>query len=152
MAAPVILDSKSRFKIWNRPATYPLADLIDRTADGPVFDLDIELEAQDGAAYVKVIHVEEMARVLGWKSPEEVAEILEENANLKNRVDNLPQEVERLKDGIDRAVNDFYDRLDSRPSFPVDASKESDEDSGSASGDSNSILEELGEGFGAPSK
>lgn len=152
MASPVILDSRSRFKVWDRPATYPLVDLIDGTAEGPLFDLGIELEARDGAAYVKVIHIEEMARVLGWKSPEEVAEILEENENLKNRVDNLPQEVERLKDGIDRVVSDFYDRLDSRPSFPVDASKESDEDSRQSAGNSDAILEELGEGFGTPSK
>lgn len=152
MASPVILDSRSRFKVWDRPATYPLVDLIDGTAEGPLFDLGIELEARDGAAYVKVIHIEEMARVLGWKSPEEVAEILEENENLKNRVDNLPQEVERLKDGIDRVVSDFYDRLDSRPSFPVDASKESDEGSRQSAGNSDAILEELGEGFGTPSK
>lgn len=152
MASPSILNSESRFKIWDRPATYPLADLIDRTAEGPVFDLDIELEAQDGAAYVKVIHVEEMARVLGWKSPEEVAEIVAENEKLKSRIDNVPQEVERLKDGINSVVNNFYDRLDSGAGFPVEASEGTVQDNGGPESDPLFSFEELGQDFSTTSK
>lgn len=147
-----ILNSKSRFKIWDRPATFPLADLIDRTAEGPVFDLDIELEGQDGAAYIKVRHVEEMARVLGWISPEDAAQLVAVNEALKNRVDNLPQEIERLKDGIDNCVGNFYDRLDSRPSFPVENPSGSNEADGKSESSSGISAEELGQGFGIDSE
>lgn len=147
---PAILGYGGRFKLWDRPAVYPQVDLINKTPEGPVFDLDVQTE-DGGASYLRVDHVEEMAEMLGWMSPEQVAELRAENEMLKNQVLNLPNAIEELKDGIDSRVADFYDSLNYRPSFPVDNTEEHDENDGqSDSGDGKPDSDSL-ESFGLSS-
>lgn len=147
---PAILDYSGRFKVWDRPAVYPQVDLINGAPEGPVFDLDINSE-DGGAVYLRVDHVEEMARIIGWKSPEEVAALLAENDALKNRIDNLPNTIEELKNGIDSCVRDFYSGLDRSPDLSVDDSEDKSEDAGiTDTGSSDTIFDDI-EGFGLDS-
>ena len=130
-----IINYDGRFKIWDRPAVYPQVDLVNGAPEGPVFDLDVNRE-DGGATYLRIDHVEEMARTLGWMSPEEVLELREENEKLQNRIMNLPTAIEELKDAIDGNVSDFYTRLDYRPHLPVDDAE--DDDSHNEGSDDNS--------------
>lgn len=140
---PAILIYGGRFKLWDRPAVYPQVDLVNGAPEGPVFDLDVNRE-DGGAQYLRADHVEDMATMLGWKSPEEVASIIEENDKLKNQINNLPNATEELKDGIDNLVRDFYNRLDYRPVLDVVIPEKSGEDddkseSGSSKSESDSL-------------
>lgn len=131
-----ILNYGGRFKLWDRPAVYPQVDLVNGAPEGPVFDLDVNTE-DGGATYLRVDHVEEMARTLGWLSPEEVIKLKEENEALQNRVYNLPNAIEELKDAIDSNVSDFYNRLDYRPHLSVGDAKDDDSDNEGTDGDSS---------------
>ena len=123
---PAIIDYSGRFKVWDRPAVYPQVDLVNGAPEGPVFDLDVNRE-DGGATYLRVDHVEEMARTLGWISPEDAQILIAENETLKNQIFNLPNAIEELKDGIDDRVRDFFDRLDYRPRLDMDSDESSDE-------------------------
>lgn len=141
---PAIINYAGRFKVWDRPAVYPQVDLVNGAPEGPVFDLDVNRE-DGGATYLRVDHVEEMARTLGWMSPEEVASLKEENEKLENRILNLPNALEELKDAIDSSVTDFYTRLDYRPSLSVEDGHSDDEKS---DGDSDNSKPDSFESFG----
>lgn len=142
-----ILNYAGRFKLWDRPAVYPQVDLVNGAPEGPVFDLDVNTE-DGGATYLRQDHVEEMARTLGWMSPEEVADLKEYNEKLENQILNLPNSIEELKDAIDNCVSDFYTRLDYRPSFPVDNAEVNGSDDESADGDSSDAESDNLESFG----
>lgn len=144
---PAILNYDGRFKLWDRPAVYPQVDLVNGAPEGPVFDLDVNRE-DGGAQYLRVDHVEEMARALGWKSPEEVSSIVEENDKLKNQINNLPNAIEELKDGIDRRIAEFYGNLDYRPDLPVGLAEANESDDESSDGDSSGTGKDPLESFG----
>lgn len=145
-----ILIYGGRFKLWDRPAVYPQVDLVNRTPEGPVFDLNVQ-DADGGAQYLRVDHVEEMAFMLGWKSPEDVEQILAENAKLKNQINNLPNAIEELKDGIEARIRQFYSDLDESDGIVPDDSEDTGSDAKDAvesdSGTESDDLEELGFGL-----
>lgn len=145
-----ILNYAGRFKLWDRPAVYPQVDLVNGAPEGPVFDLDVNTE-DGGATYLRKDHVEEMARTLGWMSPEEVADLKEYNEKLENQILNLPTATEELKDAIDNCVSDFYTRLDYRPSLSVDDTKDNGSDDESSDGDSAKSESDPLESFGLSS-
>lgn len=143
MPAPSILLYGGRFKLWDRPAVYPQVDLVNRAPEGPVFDLGVTTE-DDGGVYLRAEHVEEMAGMLGWKSPEEVEALVAENDSLKNQINNMPNATEELKDGIDNCIRDFYERLDYRPAVEFEVAEavsgDSEEsESGSSEPDPDSL-------------
>lgn len=97
----------SRFKLVERPFGYMPGDLVHNTLDGPVFDLGIDIDDRMGYAFIRVSDIEDMARVLGMSSKEEVSELKKENAKLKAQIQEIPRKVGKLQDGLDELVNSF---------------------------------------------
>jgi uncharacterized coiled-coil protein SlyX len=106
------------------------SDIIHNSGDGPVFDLGVDLDDRHGIAYIRVTDVEEMARVLGMATRDEVQALNRRIEELNAEVTNVPREVEKLKDGLSDLVSDFLDRVvprgDSIPSFEKSEDDESD--------------------------
>lgn len=118
--------SSSRFLLWERPEAYPFYDVINRSSEGPVFDLSVELDSYDGSLYLKAEHVIEMARSLGMATIDEVEKLLAENLTLKEQINRLPEAQEELKSGINGAVHRFYNDLRGYESDLADAISEAE--------------------------
>lgn len=103
--------SSSRFLLWDQPVAYPFYDVINRSSEGPVFDLSVELNSYDGSLYLKAEHVIEMARHLGMATVDEVEVLIRENTSLREQIDRLPDAQRVLQDGINSAVHRFYSDL-----------------------------------------
>lgn len=103
--------SSSRFLLWEKPVAYPFYDLLNRSSEGPVFDLSVELNSYDGSVYLKAEHVIEMARHLGMATVEEVADLMQENLRLQQQIDRLPVAQRELQDGLMAITSKFYSDL-----------------------------------------
>jgi hypothetical protein len=101
----------SRYTLKEAPWGFNASDLIHNDISGPVFDLGVDLEDRHGFAYIRVTDVEEMARVLGMATRDEVAALKLRIKELNAEVNNVPDEVEKLKDGLSVLVSDFLDRV-----------------------------------------
>ncbi|ALY09285.1 hypothetical protein FDG92_gp13 [Arthrobacter phage Jasmine] len=97
----------SRFTMHEAPFGFLAADIVHGTQDGPVFNLGTELDDRMGFAFLRVSDVEDMARVLGMATKDEVAEYKATIARLELQIGILPKEVGKLQDGLDDLVNDF---------------------------------------------
>lgn len=158
----------SRYVLKEAPWGYQASDLIHRDISGPVFDLGVDLDDSHGIAYIRVTDVEEMARVLGMATKDEVTILKNRIAELNAEVMNVPREVESLKDGLDALVSDFLDRVVPRNDgtgdtelsaseeesqgqleLPIDGNGEPDETSGQV--DSDAIDKGPDELSGGPS-
>lgn len=112
----------SRFLIREKPVAYPFYDLIHQDSQGPVFDLNVQMDSYDGSVYLRTDHVIEMGRTLGMATAEEVQDLRNQIAELQRTINSLPYAQEELKSGIDNLVGKFYSTLDnyhSEPSLPV---------------------------------
>jgi len=137
----------SRFTLHVVPFGHLAADIVHGTQDGPVFNLGTELDDRMGFAFLRVSDVEDMARVLGMATKNEVAELKATIARLESQIGILPKEVGKLQDGLDDLVNDFrgvlarYDpNNESLFSAIQDGSEESESDSGSVP-ETNAVLD-----------
>lgn len=105
-----------RFPLLERPINIPGLDIINKSPDGPVFDLCVDTDNLPwGTAYIRAEHVTDMAKSLGMKSLEDWEALVEENKRLKEQVENLPAVVREFKNGLDSLLGDF----DSNLSKPV---------------------------------
>jgi hypothetical protein len=112
----------SRFLIREKPIAYPYYDLCLQDSQGPVFDLNVEMDSYNGSVYLRTDHVIEMGRTLGMATKEEVASLRETIDDLRRQINTLPFAQEELKSGIDSLVTQFYstiNTLHSEPSLPV---------------------------------
>lgn len=115
----------SRFLIREKPVAYPYYDLIIQDSAGPVFDLNVDMNAYDGAVYLRFEHVEEMARTMGMATAAEVQALKDTIGELQRKLYNLPLAQEELKIGLDALTKRFLDRIDSvdnpnQPTLPID--------------------------------
>lgn len=111
----------SRFLIREKPIAYPFYDLIHQDSQGPVFDLNVQMDSYDGSVYLRTDHVIEMGRTLGMATKEEVESLREIITELRRQINTLPFAQEELKSGIDDLVARFYstiNTLHSEPSLP----------------------------------
>lgn len=121
MTLPTNFHPHSRYVLKEAPWGYMASDIIHNDISGPVFDLGVDLDDRHGFAYIRVSDVEEMARVLGMATREEVQIMKRRIDELNAEVLNVPREVESLKDGLSVLVSDFLDRVVPRNSDnPVD--------------------------------
>lgn len=97
----------SRFQVVEKPLLAPYYDIVDNTPDGACFDLGLDLDHYEGIVYIKVAHIEEMARVLGYISPNEADELKCRNQELEAEIERLPQKTEGFLNGIERLVNEY---------------------------------------------
>ncbi|ASZ72585.1 hypothetical protein NELLIE_12 [Arthrobacter phage Nellie] len=97
----------SRFTLHEAPFGWLAADIVHGTQDGPVFNLGTELDDRMGFAFIRVSDIEDMARVLGMATKDEVAKYKATIARLESQISILPKEVGKLQDGLDDLVNDF---------------------------------------------
>ncbi|USL89094.1 hypothetical protein SEA_CASSEROLE_12 [Arthrobacter phage Casserole] len=97
----------SRFTLHEAPFGWLAADIVHGTQDGPVFNLGTELDDRMGFAFIRVSDIEDMARVLGMATKDEVAKYKATIAGLESQIGILPKEVGKLQDGLDDLVNDF---------------------------------------------
>lgn len=102
-----ILDNSSRFLLVDKPLTFPFFDIVNQTPEGPLFDLGVDLEYFNGVVYVKVEHIEEMARVLGMLSKDDATVLNERIKELEAENEKLPNEVEELVNGIAGLVSRY---------------------------------------------
>lgn len=93
-----LINSEGPFNIWDRPAAFPWADLVNGVNDKPVFDLKVDLDDKDGVAYVQVDHVIAMARTLGMVTKEEHEEVIRQHDELLEK--NPQTEIERLTNAV----------------------------------------------------
>ena len=109
-----------RFQLHERPINIPGLDIINKSPDGPVFDLSVDTDNLPwGTAYIRAEHVMDMAKCLGMKTLEDYADLVEENNKLRAQVANLPLVVRDFKDGLDSLLSDFDSNLSESPSVPV---------------------------------
>lgn len=111
MTLPVNYHPHSRYVLKEAPWGYMASDIIHNDISGPVFDLGVDLDDRHGIAYIRVTDVEEMARVLGMATRDEVKALKFRIDELNAEVLNVPTEVEKLKDGLSVLVSDFLDRV-----------------------------------------
>lgn len=99
----------TRFILLEKPLVHPQVDIVNRAPEGPVFDLSVDLNGYDGPVYLRVDHVEEMARQLGYVHPDVVNELLDTIKVQQSKLAMLPDPVElaELKNGIDRYIGAF---------------------------------------------
>lgn len=112
----------SRFLIREKPVAYPYYDLIHQDSQGPVFDLNVQMDSYDGSVYLRTDHVIEMGRTLGMATAEEVQTLRDTIDELRRQINTLPFAQEELKSGIDDLVARFYatiNTLHSQPSLPI---------------------------------
>ena len=129
----------SRFLIREKPIAYPFYDLILQDSQGPVFDMNVEMDSYDGSVYIRTDHIIEMARTLGMATVDEVQKLRETIIDLRRQVNKLPIAQEELKSGIDNLVSQFYSTIntvdpdddpalfDIQESEPVDSEPEKTE-------------------------
>lgn len=136
-----LIDSSGPFPIYDRPAAFPWADLVNGVGEKPVFDLGVDLDTKDGVAYIQIDHVIAMARTLGMVTREEHEEVLSAMTELK---ESTPEsETERLSNVIrdlDSFVRDRLAIADPISDVPVENSAEPEstpEGNADNSGDSN---------------
>lgn len=98
----------SRFPLREKPTAYPHYDLILQDSQGPVFDLNVEMDAYNGSVYIRTDHIIEMGRTLGMATAEEVQKLRDIISDLRRQVNKLPLAQEELKSGIDDLVSQFY--------------------------------------------
>lgn len=103
----MIIDAKGRFVLHDKPPAYPFIEVVTNTADGPVFDLSVDLEFYSGVVYLKAEHVEEMAKTLGMVTKEEADKLRAQITDLEEDTTRLPRNVERLISGINSSIVDF---------------------------------------------
>lgn len=110
----------SRFLIRDTPVAYPFYDLCLQDSQGPVFDLNVEMDQYNGSVYLRTDHVIEMARTLGMATVEEVAAMRETIIELRRQINKLPIAQEELKSGIDDLVGQFYSTINTVTADDVD--------------------------------
>jgi hypothetical protein len=110
-----ILNGSGRFILLDKPAAFPFKDMVTGTPEGPVFDLSVDFDRYDGVGYIKAEHVIEMAHVLGMSTKEETEEMRARISQLEREADSLPENVERLINGIDECISNWRNS-----SSPVD--------------------------------
>ena len=98
----------SRFLIREKPTAYPFYDLIHQDSQGPVFDMNVQMDGYDGSVYIRTDHIIEMARTLGMATVEEVQQMRDTILELRRQINKLPLAQEELKSGIDDLVGQFY--------------------------------------------
>lgn len=141
-----------RFPLVERPINLPGLDMIQKSPDGPVFDLCVDTDNLPwGTAYIKAEHVMDMAKSLGMKTLEEWQALAEENAALKKQVDRLPEVVRDFSDRFDGLLVGFHADLLSTSDIPVpsvaEEPKESaPDDAGSEQADGQSLSVALNKG------
>lgn len=111
----------SRFLIREKPVAYPYYDLIHQDSQGPVFDLNVQMDSYDGSVYLRTDHVIEMGRTLGMATAEEVQDLRNTIDDLRRQINSLPLAQEELKSGIDNLVAKFYATINTVPSESVDS-------------------------------
>lgn len=112
----------SRFLIRDKPVAYPYYDICLQDSQGPVFDLNVEMDQYNGSVYLRTDHVIEMGRTLGMATAEEVQQLRDTIDDLRRKINSLPYAQEELKIGIDTLVGKFYDTIrdyNSEPSLPA---------------------------------
>ena len=150
----------SRFVLMEKPLVYPQADMVTNAPEGPVFDLNVDLDNLYGVAYLKVEHVEEMAHTLGMLTKEDADKLLQRINDLEEENAALPEHVEELVNGIADLVSSYRNGPPASGSdgisVPVyladkDLSEDADADSSKsadASGDNSGEPDELDELIG----
>lgn len=109
-----------RFPFLDRPINIPGLDIINKSPDGPVFDLSVDTDNLPwGTAYIRAEHVADMAKSLGMKSLEDWEELVKENIALREQVNALPHIVRKFSNGLDRLLSDFNADLSEPASVPV---------------------------------
>lgn len=129
-----IINAAGRFKLLEKPLAYPFFDIVNRTPDGPVFDLGVDVDTFDGVVYITADHVVEMAKLLGMIHGEEVEHLHDKINELEAQKNRLPEGVGELVNGIDELVANYRDRTISGPvgdelfdlSLPIDDGAEKD--------------------------
>lgn len=112
----------SRFILRDKPTAYPYYDLCLQDTQGPVFDMNVDMDSYNGSVYIRTEHIVEMGRTLGMATAEEVQELRETIDELRRKINSLPYAQEELKSGIDTLVSKFYDTIhnyNSEPSLPI---------------------------------
>ena len=109
----------SRFLLRDKPTAYPYYDLCLQDSQGPVFDMNVEMDSYSGSVYIRTDHVIEMGRTLGMATKEEAEALRNEIINLRRLVNNVPLAQEELKIGIDDLVARFYATINTATSEPV---------------------------------
>lgn len=126
---------EGRYPLLDRPVNLPGLDIIHKSPDGPVFDLTIDTDnLLLGTAYLQAQDVEQMARSLGWISPEEFAAKDQRIKELEAQIKVLPEIVEEYKDGLVDLSDKFHDRLVSAASIPLASVGEEPESESEESG------------------
>lgn len=127
----------SRFLIREKPVAYPYYDLILQDSQGPVFDLNVDMNSYDGAVYLRFEHVEEMARTMGMATKEEVESLNEVIKDLRAQLYRLPKAQEELKSGLDDLTARFFASLNT-----VDSDSEPEPSVGNTESDEADFLNE----------
>lgn len=117
----------SRFIIRDRPTAYPHYDLILQDSQGPVFDMNVEMDSYDGSVYIRTDHIVEMGRTLGMATKEEVDKLHATIKDLRAQLYRLPKAQEELKIGLDDLTARFFASLNTDVSEPSVGNKEFDE-------------------------
>lgn len=100
----------SRFLIRDKPIAYPYYDLCLQDSQGPVFDLNVEMDSYDGSVYLRTDHVVEMGRTLGMATKEEVAEYQRTITELQEKIARIETQ-EDLKSELSRILDHFHGLL-----------------------------------------
>lgn len=119
----------SRFLIREKPTAYPYYDLILQDSQGPVFDLNVDMNSYDGAVYLRFDHVIEMGRTLGMATKEEVESLHNTISELRRQLNRLPKAQEELKSGLDDLTARFFvnlNTLDPEPTLDFEEPAEAD--------------------------
>ena len=108
-----VINSEGRFILVEKPLAYPYVDIVTKTAEGPLFDLSVDLDMFEGVPYVKAAHVEEMAKTLGMSTKEEVDALNERIRVLEEETTRLPEASEELVNGINDLVAIYHSGIKS---------------------------------------
>lgn len=103
----MIINADGRFKLLEKPMAFPFHDVVNKTPEGPVFDL-VDVEAYDGVVYITADHVVEMARTLGMIPMEEAESLHDKIKELEAQKNRLPEGVGELVSGIDELVATYH--------------------------------------------
>lgn len=103
----MIINADGRFKLLSKPLAYPFFDVVNRTPEGPVFDL-VDVVDFDGVVYITADHVIEMAKVLKMVTEDEVQELHDRINKLEAQKNRLPEGVGELVSGIDELVATYH--------------------------------------------
>jgi hypothetical protein len=110
-----IINAEGRFKLLEKPLAYPFFDIVNRTPDGPVFDLGVDVDTFDGVVYITADHVVEMAKLLGMIHGEEVEHLHDKINELEAQKNRLPEGVGELVNGINELVANYHSASVSGP-------------------------------------